>query len=83
MAQLARIRARDKYTCQDCGIAVRTGEVDHILSLENGGDNSDENQRLLCLECHKKKTAKDRGYKPVTAFDEYGFPTDPNHHWNK
>lgn len=35
-------------------------EVDHIIALINGGDMWDEkNLRVLCTECHKKKTQQD------------------------
>ena len=52
------------YTCKLCG-RTREGdtsyfEVDHELAIVNGGMCFDtENVRPLCVECHKKKTAKD------------------------
>jgi 5-methylcytosine-specific restriction endonuclease McrA len=80
--QRKRIRIRDKYTCQHCNIAVRVGEVDHIIPLELGGTNNDNNLHLLCSPCHIKKTAKDRGYKVTTGSNLDGTPTNPEHHWN-
>jgi 5-methylcytosine-specific restriction endonuclease McrA len=50
--------------------------------LELGGTNDDNNLHLLCTECHKKKTAKDRGYKLSTGINVDGTPTNPEHHWN-
>ncbi|WP_341772584.1 HNH endonuclease [Burkholderia ambifaria] len=58
-----RIRERDGYCCQSCGIAVRAGVVDHIKPLAQGGANADENLQLLCKECHDDKTNADQGYK--------------------
>lgn len=74
--QRERIRERDGYCCKHCGIAVKTGEVDHIKPLEHGGSNADANLQLLCRECHIKKTANDRGhvYRPGTNLD--GTPAD-------
>lgn len=83
MAQLARIRKRDGYTCQVCGIATRIGQVDHIIALVNGGDNSDTNQRLLCVKCHDDKTRLDLGYKKKHTYALDGFPIDQDHFWNK
>ncbi|WP_342352390.1 HNH endonuclease signature motif containing protein [Burkholderia aenigmatica] len=82
--QRSRIRLRDNYTCQnpECGIAVRTGEVDHIISLEDGGTNDDENMQLLCIDCHKKKTATDRRYVLKSGSSADGLPTNSSHHWN-
>jgi 5-methylcytosine-specific restriction enzyme A len=78
-----RIRLRDKYTCQCCGIAVRTGEVDHIIPVEQGGTDADENLQLLCHDCHVDKTNRDNGHRVKTAYGPDGFPLDPGHHWNR
>ncbi|QIX19544.1 HNH endonuclease [Burkholderia multivorans] len=80
--QRRRIRLRDKYVCQKCGIAVRVGEVDHIIPLEQGGTNDDGNLHLLCIDCHRKKTAADRGYVLKSGSSVDGLPTDSHHHWN-
>lgn len=84
VAQRKRIRVRDNYTCQNvsCRRAVRVGEVDHIVALDDGGTNDDSNLHLLCIPCHKEKTAKDRGYVLKTGIAEDGSPTDKHHHWN-
>jgi hypothetical protein len=34
-------------------------EIDHLICLELGGKDSDENLRPLCADCHKKKTRLD------------------------
>lgn len=41
--------------CQGCGNAL-SREVDHILPLERGGTNQDENLQGLCKSCHSIKT---------------------------
>jgi 5-methylcytosine-specific restriction protein A len=83
-AQRKRIRERDQYTCQNekCGRVVQVGQCDHIKSLDDGGSNDDSNLQLLCEECHKQKTAVDRGYKLTTGTDVSGMPTNASHHWN-
>lgn len=56
---------RDNYTCQDCGTKakhIEDLECDHIIPISLGGAEFDkDNLQTLCSECHKKKTAKDRG----------------------
>ena len=43
-------------TCNYCGEIGN--EVDHVIELASGGDDSIENLQVLCRECHKVKTAK-------------------------
>lgn len=48
--------------CRHClarGIPVPAAEVDHIVPLRDGGDNSRENLQPLCALCHDRKTADD------------------------
>ena len=40
---------------------VAAEEVDHIVPLSNGGDNSLDNLQALCKECHSRKTATEDG----------------------
>lgn len=46
-----------------CAICLKRGdvsvgtEVDHIVPLSQGGDNTIENLQALCVACHRKKTA--------------------------
>ncbi len=53
------IKERDNYTCVLCGSTHKI-QVDHILAIGLGGDNSIENGRVLCSDCHKHKTTEDR-----------------------
>jgi 5-methylcytosine-specific restriction endonuclease McrA len=61
--------------CDRLGIVTEGAELDHILPLYKGGDNRDENLQMLCIECHRKKTAEDLGvrYRRETGPD--GWPT--------
>lgn len=48
---------RDQYTCQDCnkmvGIKKYDAHVDHIQSVESGGEMWDKaNLQTLCQHCH-------------------------------
>ena len=43
-------------TCNYCGDTAN--EVDHVIELASGGEDSIENLQVLCSACHKVKTAK-------------------------
>ena len=57
---------RDGYICQcaECqmaGVLPRIAEeVDHVLSLANGGTDDESNLRAISRVCHRKKTARER-----------------------
>lgn len=54
-----RIKHRDNGLCQECyenGRVIEGTEVDHIIPLDEGGADTDENKRLLCHECHARKS---------------------------
>jgi 5-methylcytosine-specific restriction enzyme A len=62
--------------CVECDKAGRTRlgtQLDHILALVNGGEDTDDNRQLLCDDCHSAKTAIDIGYtrKPEIGADGY------------
>lgn len=42
-------------TCNYCGEIGN--EVDHVIELSAGGENSIDNLQVLCNQCHKKKTS--------------------------
>jgi len=48
-----RLFKRDRY---DAGADL--AEIDHILAVRDGGTNLDENLRLLCLSCNRKKAGE-------------------------
>jgi len=78
---LQRIRNRimqDQPLCVNCeqnGLVAAGEELDHILPIYKGGTNEDSNLQMLCIECHRKKTATDLGvrYRHETGSD--GWPT--------
>lgn len=55
-----RILTRDQGLCVICrkaGVFRMATEVDHILPLEDGGSNDDDNLQSLDSDCHAAKTA--------------------------
>jgi 5-methylcytosine-specific restriction enzyme A len=53
-----------------CDGATPSTEVDHIIPLARGGDNSPENLQGACRRCHSHKTAtEDSGFarSPVVS----------------
>jgi 5-methylcytosine-specific restriction protein A len=74
--------------CFAVGRVTTAAQLDHIIPLELGGKDFDEdngtNRQGLCIECHKEKSLKDFGMqkRKETGVDERGFPTDANHFWN-
>ena len=57
-----------EYKCANdsCGTTLTLGisECDHIIPFANGGTNDPENLQMLCIPCHKEKSAaeKEEGY---------------------
>ena len=51
------VASKNGWKCARCGNMLKhTYEVDHITALKDGGDNSVDNLRALCTDCHKSKT---------------------------
>ena len=54
------IASQQHWNCKKCkNILDATYEVDHILALEDGGNNDIHNLQALCRNCHGKKTMED------------------------
>jgi len=53
---------RDNFTCQYCGQNPETHkvvlEIDHLISVIDGGDNSKENLITSCFDCNRGKGRK-------------------------
>lgn len=55
------VASQQNWKCGHCQSQLNAWfEVDHIKSLEHGGDNHVSNLVALCRECHGKKTALER-----------------------
>jgi len=54
----SRCKKRDGYLCKRCGSSEDL-EVDHIVEVIDGGENTLENLQTLCKNCHLKKTKKE------------------------
>jgi hypothetical protein len=52
-----QIFAEDEYNCQYCGSHFSYPElvIDHIVPLNKGGDNENENLTTACISCNAKK----------------------------
>ncbi|MCU9808106.1 HNH endonuclease [Paraclostridium sp. AKS46] len=58
-----KIKERDNYTCQKCGISTNDErnlllEIDHIIPISKGGMSTEENLQTLCWKCNRTKGAK-------------------------
>lgn len=53
------IKERDNYACVVCGSTHRL-EIDHIVPIALGGDNSIDNGQALCHKCHRAKSLRQR-----------------------
>ena len=55
-----------KCTNESCGTVLTLGnsQCDHIQPFANGGTNDPENLQMMCIACHKEKSAaeKEQGY---------------------
>ena len=61
-----RVLRRDGYLCVHCnnnGRVTGATEVDHIVTLDQGGSDSMDNLQSLCKECHAVKTAREAGVR--------------------
>ena len=77
--------------CEKAGLVVSANQVDHITSIQAGGDAASlDNLMSLCTPCHSRKTVlKDGGFGRqasdtplIKGCDDRGKPLDPNHPWN-
>ena len=52
-----KILERDNFKCCDCNVAgdFNALEVDHIISVKDGGSDEDSNLQALCYRCNMKK----------------------------
>ncbi len=83
-ARRLRVWAKNPH-CANCGDLTditagsdRPFELDHVVALVNGGEDTDENCQVLCLRrgCHEAKTRGDLGRRPWAAIGADGWPID-------
>jgi len=58
-----KIKNRDNYKCQCCGLSVKQEpnlllEIDHIIPIAKGGATTEDNLQTLCWRCNRSKGAK-------------------------
>ncbi len=64
-AKRIRILTRDAFICRICGRVTSgpSANVDHVVPLEDGGSDADENLQTLCRSCHGRKTSAEQRKK--------------------
>jgi 5-methylcytosine-specific restriction protein A len=60
--------------CSAAGRVASATEVDHIVPLQHGGDDSWDNLQSLCHDCHVDKTNAEMGRKPKAWIGLDGWP---------
>lgn len=64
------MKTRERILSRDCGLCVQCSksghvtpatEIDHIVGLQHGGTDADDNLQSLCHDCHAAKTAAEGG----------------------
>ncbi|HEX2185191.1 MAG TPA: HNH endonuclease, partial [Chloroflexota bacterium] len=50
--------ARDKHTCQYCGLPTRELTLDHVVPKHRGGGHSWDNLVSACRQCNHRKGGK-------------------------
>lgn len=61
-AKRLRILRRDAFVCRWCERVAygQAAHVDHIVPLEEGGSDTDDNLQTLCQACHGRKTREEQ-----------------------
>jgi 5-methylcytosine-specific restriction endonuclease McrA len=65
--------------CERKGRLSVATQLDHKVALANGGKDFDEdpdNAQGLCDDCHKAKTRRDLGHKPLRTIGLDGWPVE-------
>ena len=57
--QRERIFKRDGRKCKECG-TTKNLQIDHIIPIWQGGNNTDENKQVLCQKCNLDKNKEYR-----------------------
>lgn len=62
-----RVADRAEGKCKKCEQPARPVQFDHAIPLIIGGENRESNLQLLCVPCHRAKTALDVKLKAKVA----------------
>lgn len=60
--------------CREHGRVRAWTQLDHIIALTNGGEDTDANTQGLCDECHEAKTREDLGQECRQRIGTDGWP---------
>ena len=67
------IAYKSKYKCNSCDMLLPpTFEIDHIVELQDGGEDTYENCQALCPNCHAEKTRANQLRKDKAFAKVYG-----------
>lgn len=66
-----KILSRDQFTCRYCGRRAPDIEleVDHIVSIYDGGDDRESNLTAACFDCNRGKAAWSASFRPRIQAD--------------
>jgi len=76
-----RVLKRENQICSDCGNAVKDEDIefDHIIPWSKGGSSDENNIRLLCMKCNRKKGRKfEEQYLIKNYNDHFSEPDTEN-----
>jgi 5-methylcytosine-specific restriction protein A len=79
LQRIRREHLKENPLCVECekeGTYVPAVEIDHIIALANGGQETKSNRQGLCKDHHDKKTKLDLKYKPKVKIGIDGFPIE-------
>lgn len=76
-----RVLKRENQICSDCGNVVKYEDIefDHIIPWSKGGSSDENNIRLLCMKCNRKKGKKfEEQYLIQNHNDHFSEPDTEN-----
>lgn len=68
-----RVLKRENQICSDCGNAVKDEDIefDHVIPWSKGGSSDENNIRLLCMKCNRKKGKKFEEQYLIQNFNDH------------
>lgn len=73
-----RVLKRENQICSDCGNAVKDEDIefDHVIPWSKGGSSDENNIRLLCMKCNRKKGKKFEELYLIQNFNDHFSESD-------